>query len=219
VKKIINSLAKTNDSLQKNTGEDLNKSTPVRNSHCINKGKIHNKKNKKIKDKNKTSIKKTKNPVDNFKKWKLINYDDLKALGFSESHLRQIFDTYKNKMGTAFTTDKNLKKAVQSSIDHFAWAIKNKNLSSKYKNPLQVFMSVLKKGKIWYENGYVEAEQKKKNAHLVISQRQKTAYSNYRTEVAHFIKMGFLKKTTTTLSFAEWYKKNKTEVDTWCAIN
>lgn len=74
--------------------------------------------------------------------WETIDYEPLKSIGFSKSHLKQLIS-------------KNTPAAVQESIYHFAYGLEhNKKKFEKYSDALNVLMGVLRKGEIWIESHY-----------------------------------------------------------------
>ena len=73
--------------------------------------------------------------------WRNINLDPLQDIGFSEKHLRQIFNL-------------NLPDVVEESIKHFAFGLLNNPNAKQYTNPINVIMGVLRKGQAWVENNY-----------------------------------------------------------------
>ena len=76
--------------------------------------------------------------------WKEINYKSLQNIGFSESQLKQI---YNKKLNTP--------EIIQASIDHFSFGLHhNKERFSKYTDPLNVLMGVLRDGGRWIEKNY-----------------------------------------------------------------
>ena len=78
------------------------------------------------------------------KEWKEINYNSLENIGFSEAQLRQL---YNKKL--------NMPQIIQASIDHFSFGLNyNKDKFSKYTDPLNVLMGVLRNGGRWIEKNY-----------------------------------------------------------------
>ncbi len=74
--------------------------------------------------------------------WETIDYEPLKSIGFSKSHLKQLIN-------------KNTPEAVQESINHFAYGLEhNKKKFEKYADVLNVLMGVLRKGEAWIESHY-----------------------------------------------------------------
>ena len=73
--------------------------------------------------------------------WRNINLDPLQDIGFSESHLRQLFNF-------------NTPELVEESIKHFAFGLLNNPKTKQYPNPINVIMGVLRKGQAWVENNY-----------------------------------------------------------------
>jgi len=70
--------------------------------------------------------------------WENINIEPLAHIGFSKTQLKQL-------------VGKNDCNVVQSSIDHFAYALENNPNTKKYEDPLNVLMGVLRKGMCWTE--------------------------------------------------------------------
>jgi len=73
--------------------------------------------------------------------WKNVNLDLLQYIGFSENHLRQLFNF-------------NTPELVEESIKHFAFGLLNNPKTKQYPNPINVLMGVLRKGQAWVENNY-----------------------------------------------------------------
>ena len=73
--------------------------------------------------------------------WRNINLDLLQDIGFSENHLRQLFNF-------------NTPELVEESIKHFAFGLLNNPKTKQYPNPINVLMGVLRKGQAWVENNY-----------------------------------------------------------------
>lgn len=81
--------------------------------------------------------------------WKKINISPLEDIGLTEKHLADILET---KLATP--------EIVQESIYHFAYGIEhNPDKFKTYKDPLNVFIGCLRKGKPWFESTYVSPEQ------------------------------------------------------------
>ena len=78
--------------------------------------------------------------------WKKINYESLIEFGFSETQLKQLYETH-------LTTP----ELIQESINHFAYGLENneKTKAYKMKDPLNIFMGVLRKGQSWHEANYI----------------------------------------------------------------
>lgn len=75
--------------------------------------------------------------------WKKIDFEDLTFIGFGESHLKQLYEKKCNP------------EVVQQSIYHFAYGLEhNPSIREKYKDPLNTFMGVLRKGSAWIEAQY-----------------------------------------------------------------
>ena len=71
--------------------------------------------------------------------WKKINYDSLVEFGFSETQLKQLYETNLTNP-----------EVIQESINHFAY---------KIKDPLNIFMGVLRKGQSWHEVNYISPKE------------------------------------------------------------
>lgn len=83
------------------------------------------------------------------KEWEDIDCRDLEKIGFGLPQIRQI---YSQGINTA--------DIVQTSIDHFSFALQNKSGTlNKYKNKLGTFMSVLQKGGAWVEHDYMSPQE------------------------------------------------------------
>lgn len=83
--------------------------------------------------------------------WENIDFSPLQEIGFSESHLKQIFQSKRNSP-----------EIVQQSIYHFAFALQYKRgeIEKKYKGAMNAIMSVLVKGNSWYEENYESPQEK-----------------------------------------------------------
>lgn len=83
------------------------------------------------------------------KEWQDIDCTDLEEIGFGLPQIRQIYNKAVNTPET-----------VQTSINHFSFAIQHKHGSlNKYKNKLATFMSVLQKGGAWVEHDYMSPQE------------------------------------------------------------
>ena len=76
--------------------------------------------------------------------WKQINFEPLISIGFSETQLKQIYDT---KM--------NSPEVIQESINLFAYSLAHNEKTKSYSDPLNVFMGVVRKGQKWNEPDYI----------------------------------------------------------------
>ena len=85
--------------------------------------------------------------------WTNIDFSPLAPFGFKKSHIKQIIN---NK--TILTPQE-----VEDSIEHYAWALKNRREEMKgyapTNNPLRGLMGVLKKGNPWVEGSYKSPEE------------------------------------------------------------
>jgi hypothetical protein len=77
------------------------------------------------------------------KEWENIDLEPTNHIGFSKTQLEQLY-----------TTNKCHPDVIQESIYHFAFALKNNEKIKAHKNPLNMFMGVLRKGHAWIESGY-----------------------------------------------------------------
>ena len=94
--------------------------------------------------------------------WKKINYAPLENIGFNASHLKDIQES-------------NLANpdVVQESIYHFAFGLEhNKEKYKDYKNPLNVFIGRLRKGKGWFESNYESEKDKALKELVLVKKRQ-----------------------------------------------
>jgi len=82
--------------------------------------------------------------------WKKINYDPLVEFGFSETQLKQLYETNLTNP-----------EVIQESINHFAYGLENneKTKAYKIKDPLNIFMGVLRKGQSWHETNYISPKE------------------------------------------------------------
>jgi hypothetical protein len=76
--------------------------------------------------------------------WQKINFETLKHIGFSETQLRQLFDS--NMTGP---------ELVQDALNRFAYSLQHSIKVKAYNDPLNVLMGVLRKGQRWVEPNYV----------------------------------------------------------------
>lgn len=77
--------------------------------------------------------------------WEEINFEPLKKIGFGKTQIRQL-------------ENHNTPLVVQESINHFAWALQNRETIRSHQNPLNMLMGVLRKGHAWVESGYESPE-------------------------------------------------------------
>lgn len=80
--------------------------------------------------------------------WKKIDFEPLRNIGFSETQIKQLFESRS-------TTP----EVVQESIKHFAFALENKEKVKDYRDPLNVLMGVMRKGQNWHETDYVSPQE------------------------------------------------------------
>lgn len=80
--------------------------------------------------------------------WKKIDFESLRKIGFSETQLRQLFDS-----------NTTAPEIVQESINHFSFGLENSDKIKAYHEPLNVFMGVLRKGQMWRESAYVSPKE------------------------------------------------------------
>lgn len=80
--------------------------------------------------------------------WKKINFTALQEIGFSETQLRQLFES-----------EASAPEIIQESINHFAYALEHSSKVKAYTDPLNVFMGVLRKGQRWHEPAYVSPKE------------------------------------------------------------
>lgn len=88
----------------------------------------------------------TTNEIDSFDEnldWAKIDIEPLQEIGFTRNHLKQLCE---KKLNTP--------EAIQESIYHFAYGIKNSPKTAAYQEPLTVLMGVLRKGQVWIESKY-----------------------------------------------------------------
>jgi hypothetical protein len=76
--------------------------------------------------------------------WKKINFDLLMHIGFSETQVRQL---YESNMTTP--------EIVQDAINRFAYGLENTDKVKAYADPLNVLMGVLRKGQRWNDSNYI----------------------------------------------------------------
>lgn len=80
--------------------------------------------------------------------WKNVKFDALQGIGFSDTQIMQLANSQ-------MTTP----EIVQSSINHFAFALANKDKVKAYTDPLNVLMGVLRKGQNWHETDYISPQE------------------------------------------------------------
>lgn len=76
--------------------------------------------------------------------WQKIDFEPLQKIGFSIVQIKQLA-----RLGNKIDP-----KVVQESIYHFAYGLENNSQLAKYKDPLNVFMGVLREGEAWFESKY-----------------------------------------------------------------
>lgn len=76
--------------------------------------------------------------------WKKINFDILSHIGFSETQLRQLYES-----------NITLPEVVQDAINRFAYSLDHNTKVQAYNDPLNVLMGVLRKGQRWNEPNYI----------------------------------------------------------------
>lgn len=80
--------------------------------------------------------------------WKKINFDILSHIGFSETQLRQLYES-----------NITLPEIVQDAINRFAYSLEHNKKVQTYGDPLNVFMGVLRKGQRWNEPNYISPKE------------------------------------------------------------
>lgn len=80
--------------------------------------------------------------------WKKINFEGLEHIGFSETQIRQL---YNSNMTTS--------EIVQDSINRFAYSLEYSDKAKAYSDPLNVLMGLLRKGNRWIEPNYIEPKE------------------------------------------------------------
>jgi predicted transcriptional regulator len=78
--------------------------------------------------------------------WSTVDTEALEHIGFSRNHLLQL-------------QSKTTPEIVQHSINHFAYALNHNPKAKEYKNPLAMFIAVLKRGDVWIEGAYRSPEE------------------------------------------------------------
>jgi len=112
--------------------------------------------------------------------WKNINTELLKEIGFSENHLKQL---YQKNLNTPAVTEE--------SIKHFSFGLLNNPKIKQYQDPLNVLMGVLRKGQAWIENNY--------KSHQEIAQI--TLLENKKAEIERLL---LLEKEAYDIAFTHW---------------
>ena len=116
--------------------------------------------------------------------WQKINTSSLEEIGLTKAKL---FDIYESGNIAA--------DAVQESINHFAWGLKNNSTKYEgYTNHLAVFIGRLRKGKLWTESGYETPQELALKEMLSIKRKQKAKQEKLLDEL-------------TEVEFPEWEKK------------
>lgn len=118
--------------------------------------------------------------------WKKINFESLEHIGFSETQLRQLFDS-----------NMTSPDIVQDSINRFAYSLQYSDKAKAYSDPLNVLMGVLRKGQRWNEANYVEPKE--------LALRQMVEEARKRKE-----QQDVLVKELIELEFPEW-RRNLTD--------
>jgi len=75
--------------------------------------------------------------------WDKIDFELLTKIGFSKSHLYQLYKT-----------GKTTAEIVQESINHFAYALEHNDKYKNHQAPLNLILGVLRKGQVWIEQDY-----------------------------------------------------------------
>ncbi len=76
--------------------------------------------------------------------WKKVSFDLLSHIGFSETQLRQLYES-----------NMTSPDIVQDAINRFAYSLDHSNKVKAYGDPLNVLMGVLRKGQRWIEPNYI----------------------------------------------------------------
>lgn len=76
--------------------------------------------------------------------WKIINFESLQPIGFSQTQLRQLFDSKMTEPAI-----------IQDSINKFAFSLEHNEKTKAYPDPLNILMGVLRKGHRWNEPNYI----------------------------------------------------------------
>jgi hypothetical protein len=119
--------------------------------------------------------------------WERIDFEPLKKIGFSFTHLHQLLDSH-------MTTP----EIVQDSIQHFSHALENNDKVKAYKDPLNVLMGVLRKGQRWYESNYIPPQELALRQILEETRKRKESVNSMLKELID-------------LEFPEWRRKISNE--------
>ncbi|STX55808.1 Uncharacterised protein [Legionella beliardensis] len=113
--------------------------------------------------------------------WKKINYEELSHIGFSETQIRQLYDSNATEA-----------QIVQDSINKFSYSLNYNEKTKAYTDPLNVLMGILRKGQRWIEPNYIppkelalqqlleEARAKKEREELMIKELVDLEFPNWR---------------------------------------
>ncbi|MGQ3890015.1 hypothetical protein ACQUW5_13415 [Legionella sp. CNM-1927-20] len=113
--------------------------------------------------------------------WQKIDYEELKYIGFSETQLKQLYESNATEP-----------QIVQDSINKFSYSLKYNEKTKNYTDPLNVLMGVLRKGQRWIEPNYIppkelalkqlleEARAKKEKQELMIKELVDLEFPNWR---------------------------------------
>jgi hypothetical protein len=111
--------------------------------------------------------------------WKEIDIVPLEHIGFSIEHVRQLLKCSNPEI-------------VQSSVNHFAFALEHNEKIKAHTSPLNLFMGVLRKGGNWIEGNY-ESPQDKALRQILEQRRAEQA------------RRAAMEKELQDLAFEEWY--------------
>ncbi|OED36603.1 hypothetical protein AB834_02910 [PVC group bacterium (ex Bugula neritina AB1)] len=139
---------------------------------------------------NKTTTTKAIEENKSFDNWRSINFENLKSIGFSKAHIKQLFE--RNKLTV---------EEVQNSIDAFAYDLQKKDKSAEIKTtPLNFFMGILSKGVPYpFPEDYKSFEDQKREEYLVNLKKQQLKKEKTIKEIQD-------------LKFQVWFEKtNETE--------
>lgn len=115
--------------------------------------------------------------------WRKINFDLLQRIGFSETQLRQLFDS-----------NMTAPEIVQDAINRFAYSLEHSEKVKSYSDPLNVLMGVLRKGQRWNEPNYIPPKDLALRQMLEEKRKQKEQHDAMVKELIN-------------LEFPEWMKK------------
>ncbi|WP_419421549.1 hypothetical protein ACNVED_16305 (plasmid) [Legionella sp. D16C41] len=113
--------------------------------------------------------------------WKKIDYEELSHIGFSETQIRQLYESNATEA-----------QIVQDSINKFSYSLKYNEKTKTYTDPLNVLMGILRKGQRWIEPNYIppkelalqqlleEARAKKEREELMIKELVDLEFPNWR---------------------------------------